>query len=244
MNVREIADFVGGDLLGDPEVEISDIAAFSNAGPGHISFAENSNQLSTGLKLSCVIAPKGTGAVDGVAVIEVHNPKLEFARVGQLLHPRKSRTPQIHETAVVSDTAEIGEKVFIGAYSVIGDNAFVGSGTQLRACSKIGDGTSVGEDCIFHPNVFVEDGCTIGNRVILHSGVVVGTEGFGFVRAENEHVNFPQIGSVIIEDDVEIGAKDVSEKIIKTLFHATKRSCVVYQTLKPGITITKNLNIL
>jgi UDP-3-O-[3-hydroxymyristoyl] glucosamine N-acyltransferase len=96
--------------------------------------------------------------------------------------------------------------VFIGAFACIGEGSSVGDRTQIRAGAKIGDNVTIGSDCVIHPNVFLEDGVTIGNKVILHAGVVIGADGFGYVRSEMGYHKFPQIGTVIIEDEVELGA--------------------------------------
>jgi len=113
---------------------------------------------------------------------------------------------------VISETANVGAGVIIDAFVYIGKNSVVGAGTQLRAGTKIGDGVKFGENCVLHPNVFVEDGCTIGSGVILHSGVVIGADGFGYVRDDEKYVKFPQIGTVVIEDDVEIGANSCVDR--------------------------------
>jgi UDP-3-O-[3-hydroxymyristoyl] glucosamine N-acyltransferase len=138
--------------------------------------------------------------------IEVKKPKLAFALIAEILHPPKQRAPEIHSSSVIAPSAKVGDQVFIGAFVCIGENSNVGDGTQIRAGAKVGDNVSVGNDCVIHPNVFLEDGVTIGNRVILHAGVVIGADGFGYVRDEHSHHKFPQIGTVIIEDDVELGA--------------------------------------
>ena len=107
----------------------------------------------------------------------------------------------------------IGADVFIGAFCCVGENSEIGDGTNLRAGAKIGDNVRVGKNCVFHPNVFVEDNCTIGDNVILHSGVIIGADGFGFVRdGANGYVKFPQIGTVVIEDNVEIGANSCIDR--------------------------------
>jgi len=141
------------------------------------------------------------------SLIAVQNPKHAFSRIAAVLHPPKSRKPEIHPTTIIADTARIGSDVFIGAFTCVGDNSTVGDGCQLRAGAKIGDGVKLGKNCVLHPNVFIEDGCTIGDNVILHSGVVIGADGFGYVRGETgNYIKFPQIGTVVIEDSVEIGA--------------------------------------
>jgi len=100
----------------------------------------------------------------------------------------------------------LGNDLFIGAFCCVGDGSQIGDATHLRAGAKVGDNVTIGKNCVLHPNVFVEDGCTIGDNVILHSGVVIGADGFGYVRDKSEYVKFPQIGTVVIEDNVEIGA--------------------------------------
>lgn len=204
MKTREIADLVGGELRGDGDVEITSVADIAAAQPGQIAFYEKGDEApSTGA--SCVLT-SSSDAFDDLATIVVKDPKLAFARVASILHPRKDRSPEIHSSAVISPTAKIGQNVFIGAFSCVGDNSTVGDGTHLRAGAKIGDHVSVGANCVIHPNVFVDDGCTIGDNVVLHSGVVIGADGFGYVRDASEYVKFPQIGTVVIENDVEIGA--------------------------------------
>jgi UDP-3-O-[3-hydroxymyristoyl] glucosamine N-acyltransferase len=114
---------------------------------------------------------------------------------------------------VISDSARLGESLFVGAFVCIGDNSTIGDGTQLRAGAKVGDNVRIGTNCVLHPNVFIEDNCTIGDNVILHSGVVIGADGFGYVRdGENGYVKFPQIGTVVIEDNVEIGANSCVDR--------------------------------
>jgi UDP-3-O-[3-hydroxymyristoyl] glucosamine N-acyltransferase len=158
-----------------------------------------------------VIVPTGA-ALNIPCQIDVAKPKLAFARIAEVLHPPKQRPPEIHPTAVIADSAAIAQQVFIGAFVCIGEKTTVGSRSQIRAGAKIGDGVTVGDDCVIHPNVFVEDGVTIGNRVILHSGVVIGTDGFGYVRGDMGYHKFPQIGTVVIEDDVELGANTTVDR--------------------------------
>ncbi len=206
MRAREIAEFIGGRLFGNGEAEISSAADISAAGTGQIAFIQGDpGQLKT--TAGCVIVGEDFDEVSGAeSVIAVCNPKLAFARVAARLHPPKQRKAEIHPSAVIAQDAKIGQGVFIGAFCCVGERSTIGSGTQLRAGAKVGDGVAIGNDCVLHPNVFVEDGCTLGNRVILHAGVVVGADGFGYVRGESgEYQKFPQIGTVVIENDVEIG---------------------------------------
>lgn len=206
--VAELAEKIGEQFNGDAETKITAINSLEAAGNGEISFVEDAKffEQAKNSKASCLIIPE-TAEIDfSGALIRTKNPKLAFARIAALLHPPKQRQPEIHPSAIIAESAKIGKDVFIGAFCCVGENSAIGDGTQLRAGSKIGGGVSVGENCTFHPNVFIDDNVTIGNRVILHAGVVIGADGFGYVRDKDEYVKFPQLGTVVIEDDVEIGA--------------------------------------
>lgn len=207
MKAREIADLVGGEVRGDGDIEITSVADIAAAAAGQLAFFERSDDLPE-TQATCIILPYDSKhGVDSIAAtILVKNPKLAFSQAAAALHPRKTRNAEIHPTAVIAKSAKLGEGVFIGAFTCVGDNTAVGDNTQLRAGAKIGDGVAVGKNCILHPNVFIEDGCTIGDNVILHAGVVIGADGFGYVRDDSGvYHKFPQIGTVVIENDVEIG---------------------------------------
>ncbi len=206
MRAREIAEIIGGRLFGSGDVEVTAAADIASAGPGQVAFIQG-DPGDIEITAGCVIVGEGCEEVAGAeSFIAVRNPKLAFARVAARLHPPKRREPEIHPSAVIAPDAKIGEGVFIGAFCTVGERSSIGSGTQLRAGAKVGDGVAIGNDCVVHPNVFVEDGSTLGDRVILHAGVVVGADGFGYVRdEEGEYQKFPQIGTVVIESDVEVG---------------------------------------
>lgn len=209
MKTKKITEFLDGNLVGDGEIEISGVSDLEKAGRGEIAFLEKAElgEAEQNIKASCLIVPENFAAKLSCAFIKVKKPKLAFAKIAAELHPPKKREPQIHSTAIIGEGAEIGKNVFIGAFCCIGENSKIGDKTQLRAGAKIGDNVKVGKNCVLHPNVFIADGGTIGNSVILHSGVVIGADGFGYVRDDaNGYVKFPQIGTVVIEDDVEIGA--------------------------------------
>jgi UDP-3-O-[3-hydroxymyristoyl] glucosamine N-acyltransferase len=205
--VSELAAHVGGHAFGDGNVVINRVASLETAGEGEIAYVEDEKffAAASASKASCVIATNGSD-VKAPCRIEVKKPKLAFALIAEVLHPPKKRAPEIHSSSVIAPSAKVGSQVFIGAFVCVGENSSVGDGTQIRAGAKIGDNVRVGNDCVIHPNVFLEDGVTIGNRVILHAGVVIGADGFGYVRDDYSHHKFPQIGTVIIEDDVELGA--------------------------------------
>jgi UDP-3-O-[3-hydroxymyristoyl] glucosamine N-acyltransferase len=215
MNVEKIAELVNGNLTGSAETEISGVAALEFAQTGEISFIEKIDSPSQvfDTKASCLFVPEDFNAEIYCPIIRVKNPKLAFAKIAAKLHPSKTRVPEIHGSAVIAESAKIGKEVFIGAFVCIGENSGIGDGTQIRAGAKIGDEVKVGAGCVLHANVFIEDNCSIGNNVILHPGVVIGADGFGYVRdGENGYMKFPQIGTVVIEDNVEIGANSCVDR--------------------------------
>ena len=205
--VSELAAHVGGEAFGDGTVVVNRVASLETAGDGEIAYVEDEKffAAASASKASCVIVPAGAD-VKVCCRIEVKKPKLAFALVAEILHPPKKRASEIHPSSDIAPSAKVGDRVFVGAFVCVGENSSIGDGTQIRAGATIGDNVRVGSDCVIHPNVFLEDGVTIGDRVILHAGVVIGADGFGYVRDEHSHHKFPQIGTVVIEDDVELGA--------------------------------------
>lgn len=205
MNVRSIAECTGGTLEGSGEIEISRVAALETAAEGEISFVESAEKIFQS-NADCLFVPENFPSQNRT-IIRVKNPKLAFAQIAAKLHPPKKRESSIHSTALIAESAKIGKDVYIGAFVCIGENSEIGRGTQIRDGSKIGDNVKIGENSVIHPQVFIEHGSIIGDRVILHSGVKIGADGFGYVRdGAKGYVKFPQIGFVIIENDVEIGA--------------------------------------
>src|SRR5947209_8697102 len=206
--VAELASHVGGHVMGDGNILIKGIASVESAGAGEIAFVEDGKLLENEResRASCLIVPEGA-QVQAACFIEVKRPKLAFALIAELLHPSKRREPMIHPTATVAESANLDLTVSIGAQVEIGERSSVGAGTEIHAGAVIGEGVSIGRDCVIHPNVVLYDNVTLGDRVILHAGVIVGADGFGYVPDEkNVRHKFPQIGTVVIEDDVEVGA--------------------------------------
>ena len=206
-SVAELAAHVGGRLRGEGRVRISRVASLESAGEGEIAFVEDQKLLESAAasKASCLIVPEGA-QLEAPCVIEVARPKLAFALIAELLHPAQRREPSLHPSANIAASASIDGSAFIGAGVHVGERARVGAGTQILAGAFVGDDVRIGLDCVLHPNVVLYDGAQLGDRVILHAGVVIGADGFGYVRSEEGYHKFPQRGTVIIEDDVEIGA--------------------------------------
>jgi UDP-3-O-[3-hydroxymyristoyl] glucosamine N-acyltransferase len=206
--VAELAVHVGGRVTGNDQLPIKRVARLEDAETGEIAFIEDKRLLETARdsRASCLIVPEGL-ELESHSLIEVARPKLAFALIAELLHPPKRQEPFVHPTATVAASAEVDESAYVGAYVSIGEGTRIGARTQIHTGSSIGDDVSVGSECVIHPNVVLYDGVRLGERVILHAGVCIGADGFGYVPdGENVRHKFPQIGSVLIEDDVEIGA--------------------------------------
>src|SRR5713226_120944 len=205
--VDELAARVGGRVIGDGTTVIGRVNSLETASEGEIAYVEDEKLFAAAKssRASCVIVPVAA-AIDSPCRIEVAKPKLAFALVAEVLHPQKRREPLIDPTAVIAQTADVALTAFVGPHVAIGEHSRVGVGTQILAGAILGDNVVVGSECVIHPNVVIYDNVTIGDRVILHAGVVIGADGFGYVRDEQSHHKFPQIGTVVIEDDVELGA--------------------------------------
>jgi len=207
MRVQELAEIVNGRVVGDGGTRIERIADLDQAREGEIAYIDNEKMYAAAVesKASCLIVRDGVELPDRTLIV-VANPKLAFALVGAALHPAVRREPTIHPTAVVAETADIALTAYVGPNVCVGEHTHVGAYTRLEAGVVLGANVTVGDDCVLHPNVVLYDGVSIGTRVILHAGVCLGADGFGYVRHDLGYQKFPQVGTVVIEDDVEIGA--------------------------------------
>lgn len=209
LSVNTLAELVGGVVVGDGSIIIQRIADLDNANEHEIAYVDSEKFLATAQasKASCLIVPgDAKNEFKHHTVIEVENPKLAFAVVGAVLHPPKHREASIHSTASIADDADIALTAYIGSCVSVGSHSRIGSSTRIEAGAVIGDHVVIGSGCVIHPNVVLYDGVTIGDNVILHAGVCIGADGFGYVRDRMGYHKFPQIGTVVIEDDVELGA--------------------------------------
>lgn len=216
MKINELAERLGGTCAGDGEIELTGIGSLERAGPNDLSFVDGPGRDDAVLetRAGCLIVPEEFETEPPTALIRVRHPKLAFARAAAWLLAETGPATGIHPTALVAPGARLGQNVTAGPYSRIGDGAEIGDGTVIAAGVGIGDGTQIGRNCRIHPNTVVGEDCRIGDRVVLHAGVVIGADGFGYVRdpETGEHVKFPQIGAVVIEDDVEIGANSCIDR--------------------------------
>ncbi|MBT3820419.1 MAG: UDP-3-O-(3-hydroxymyristoyl)glucosamine N-acyltransferase, partial [Nitrospinaceae bacterium] len=211
MRLAEIAEKIDGELIGEGGFEVRDVAEFEAAAPDTLSYADSEKQMSKPTDAGALIVPPGVEP--GRPGVRCENPKLGFVRAVALLRPEKKVIPGIHPSAVIDETASIGGGVSVGVAASIGAGASVGDGCVIGAGARIGDGAELGSDSVVHPNCVIYPGVSIGARVILHAGAVIGSDGFGYVPDGRGGVEkFPQTGTVVIEDDVEIGACAVVDR--------------------------------
>lgn len=206
--LSEIAKLIDGEVIGDPDIIITGVSGIKEARAGDITFLANSRygSLAEETNASAIITSKDAGTY-AKPVIKTDNPSLAFTRVVSHICPSQARHPAgIHPAAVIGKNVSLGKGVAVGACAVIDDNAVIGERTVIYPGCFIGYGSLVGDDCIIYPNVSVREKVTIGSRVIIHSGTVIGSDGFGFINVGGRHQKIPQIGTVEIQDDVEIGA--------------------------------------
>jgi len=208
MPVQDIADHIQAEVIGDGALEITHTAAMDDANPGSITYLKDKayHQYLSKTRASAVILQKDLVEQCPVTALVVEDPYVAYARVSQLFYPQSPIIPGVHNSAVISaearisDTAQIEALTVIEAGVTIGDHCFIGPGCILRAGSRIGNGTRL------MANVSIGPECVIGQRGLLHPGVVIGADGFGFANDHGQWVKIPQIGKVLIGDDVEVGA--------------------------------------
>ena len=206
--VAEIAKIVNGEVVGDGSVAINGVSGIKEARIGEITFVANPKYFSLikTTSASAIITSKDAQGAPK-PIIRTESPSLAFARVVSLFSPVKLKRPQgIHPSAVIGKNVKLGKDIAICAYCVIEDNVEIGDGTILHPGVCVGQHTKIGQACVIFPHVSIRERITIGNRVIIHNGTVVGSDGFGFADIQGIHHKIPQIGTVVIEDDVEIGA--------------------------------------
>ena len=207
---KQIADMIGGRVEGNEEATVSTFAKIEEGREGAISFLSNPKYThfiyDTQSTIVLVNDDLQLERPVSATLIRVKNAYEAVARLLQLYASMQPKKKGIDPTACIAANAKIGADVYVGAYAVIGEGTVIGDGTQVYPHTVIGDGVRVGQGCLFYPNVTIYQGCQIGNNVTIHAGSVVGADGFGFAPNQEGYDKIPQIGIVIIEDDVEIGA--------------------------------------
>lgn len=207
---KQIAELIGGRVEGNENAAVNTFAKIEEGQAGAISFLSNPKYThylySTESTIVLVNEDLELEQEVSATLIRVKNAYEAVARLLQLYESMKPKKTGIDPLAFVSPKAKIGENVYIGAFACIGDGAEIGDGTQIYPHVVIGDGVKVGTGCLFYPNVTIYQGCRLGNNITIHAGSVIGADGFGFAPNVEGYDKIPQIGIVVIEDNVEIGA--------------------------------------
>lgn len=229
-NAATIAGFLKGEIEGNPEIKVNTIAKIEEGHAGALSFLANPKYehyiYTTRSSIVLVNRSFVPSARIDATLIRVENAYEAFASLLRLVDQARPRKKGIHQSAVIEPTAKIGTDVYIGPFAYIGENCVIGDGCALYPHVYIGDNTKVGKDSILNPGVKVYHECLIGESCIIHAGTVIGSDGFGFApQSENEYMKIPQLGNVVIEDHVEIGAN-------VTIDRATMGSTIIRKGVK------------
>jgi len=215
MNIKlsQLAAITGGELEGNPDCEATTLASVEAAPEGSLTYLSefSKKDIIAGSKAACVILPKsakGQPRDYSGGVIYAEDPHWAFTLVMRYVQAaeKPKPAPGIHPSAVVDQSAKIGAGVYIGANCTIDKNAIIGDGSAIYPNCYIGESAEIGENCIFYPGVAFMRDCKAGDRVIIYSNAVIGADGFGYIQRKGVHEKIPQIGRVVLENDVEIGA--------------------------------------
>jgi UDP-3-O-[3-hydroxymyristoyl] glucosamine N-acyltransferase len=218
MTLGELVELLGGKLAqGSPDTPITGVNSTVDAASDELAFAQDEASATDALSSNAGAVVLRPGLVNhyppGKAVVETPQPRLWFSGAARVLRPVPSPRG-ILPTAVVAANVRLGEGVSIGPYAVVEEDAVIGAGSQIDAGAVIGGGVRIGADCHVYPRAVIYPGTTLGNRVVVHAGAVLGSDGFGYVRdsTTGAYTQFPQQGTLVIEDDVEIGANSTIDR--------------------------------
>lgn len=213
MPLKEIAELVGGQIIGDPDCFIEDARPLEFAENKHITFAEKGPSLKRidQSGAAAVLVPNSVSK-SSKPLVQVSNPRLAFAKVLGMFHPMRRPASGIHPSAVIGNGCQIDEMASVAAGAVLGDGVIIGRNAVIHPLVVLGDHVTIGDETVLYPHVTVLERCLIGQRTIIHSGTVIGSDGFGFVQDGGRHHKIPQTGIVRIDDDVEIGANNTIDR--------------------------------
>lgn len=214
MTLRELAGHLGCRLEGDGALVVTRVADLASAGSGEVTFFSNPKYAKAlaATRATAVIAAEGVDLPVGAAGLRTATPYVAFARALALLHPQPAPPVGVHPTAVVEADAVLGADVSVGPYACIGARAVIGARTVIRAHVTVGDDAVIGDECLLHPHVSVRERVTLGHRVVVQDHAVIGSDGFGFAADAGGMVKVPQIGTVIVGNDVEIGVSTAIDR--------------------------------
>ncbi len=212
-SLAELADRLGAEVVGDGERMVEGIRPLDRAQAEHLSFLHNPKYIAQAAESRAgAILVQSADELPGRDLLVCAQPYLAVARALEIFHPRRPVEPGVHPSAVVADDLQLGDGASIGPLVAVGRGVTIGAGTVIAAGCVVGDGVRIGSEVLLHPRVVVEDSCVIGDRCILQSGVVVGSDGYGFATVDGVHHKVPQVGIVVLEDDVEIQANTTIDR--------------------------------
>jgi UDP-3-O-[3-hydroxymyristoyl] glucosamine N-acyltransferase len=214
LKLKDIAERIECRLDGDGEIEIRGVAGIEDAGPGDLTFFTNPRYLPELRRTRASAVILGDAAETApCAMLRSRLPYLAFALAVELFGDTWRPEPGVHRLAMVGENVLLGEGVSVGPFAVVGDGSRIGARTMVHSHVAIGRGVEIGDDCVLQPRVSIRDRVRVGSRVIVQDGAVIGSDGFGFARRpDGSHHKIPQIGSVVVEDDVEIGANTTIDR--------------------------------
>jgi UDP-3-O-[3-hydroxymyristoyl] glucosamine N-acyltransferase len=217
ITLSQLAERLGAEVDGlQFDTEVTGVSSIAGAGPGCLVFAEDEASFAAALASGAVAVLAGPQIATAGArkpVLRTLQPRLAFARAAVLLR-KPQPSPSIHPTAALAPGVQIDPGVSIGAHASVEEGASIGAGTTIGSGAVVGAGVSIGSNCHIYPRVVIYPGATLGDRVVVHAGAVLGADGFGYVRdrTNGEYIQFPQQGTLVIEDDVEIGANTTIDR--------------------------------
>jgi UDP-3-O-[3-hydroxymyristoyl] glucosamine N-acyltransferase len=217
-SLQQIAEAVEACVQGDGSVEVAGVASIASASEHDLVFVEEEKYLERALQCGAgaVIAGEFAGGSSAKPLLISRHPKLTFARAARFLHHgnRDGRSTGVHATAAVHPSVRLATGVVVEEYGVVGADAEIGEWTRIGAGCVVGRGVKIGRECEIYPKVTIYAGTTVGDRVIVQAGAVLGSDGFGYVRdpKSGRYEKFPQVGRLVIEDDVEIGANTTIDR--------------------------------
>ena len=217
--LAELAEVVGGRVEGDPDRAVESIQTLEAAGPRDLSFLNHARYRKQAeasgagaLLVTPALADVARAGLEGRDLLLVDDPALALARLLALFHPRPARPPGVHPTAVVEEGASVDPTAHVGPYAVIGAGSRIAAGAVVGAHTVLGQGCRLGERAILHPHVVLYDGTEVGEGSEIHAGVVLGSDGFGYATHRGTHHKVPQVGRVVVEAEVEVGANTTIDR--------------------------------
>lgn len=212
-SLSEIANCVKGDVIGDARLKVITLSSIENILPHSLVFADGPENIKRAEQsdATAILVAKSVKEVSK-PTIQVDNPTHAFIQLLSFFYPEKKAQPGIHPTAVIASDVKLGANASIGPYVVIESGSIIGDNVTLKSHVHIGEHVIIGNNSVLHPQVTVYAQCQIGQNVTIHASSVIGSDGFGYIQEQGQHIKIPHVGTVLIEDDVEIGANTVVDR--------------------------------